>query len=192
VGNYIFKDENSDMKSIFLALILIAATAPAAMAQEVPAIEGSASYIFSPKPASYNGDLSHRLNRQGWSGSFVGNFDDVFGLEFNASGSYGRAHTGVSTDTVAIHGLMGGPRFTWRETPRIAPFGRFLVGTVHRKVSGVGDFDLAAQAGGGITLFTGSRFGIVTGGDYRRNWHGLRWDDFTVHVGISFRKKSEE
>jgi hypothetical protein len=59
-------------------------------------------------------------------------------------------------------------------------------------VSGNGDFDLAAQAGGGITLFTGSRFGIVTGGDYRRNWHGLRWDDFTVYVGISFRKKSEE
>jgi len=48
------------------------------------------------------------------------------------------------------------------------------------------------QAGGGMTLFTGTRFGIVTGGDYRRNWHGLRWDDFTVYVGISFRKKSEE
>ena len=162
------------------------------MAQEVPTIEGSASYIFSPKPTSYNGDLSNRLNRQGWSGSFVGNLDDVFGLEFNASGSYARAHTGTSTDTVAVHGLMGGPRFTWRETPGIAPFGRLLVGTVHRKVSGVGDFDLAAQAGGGITLFRGGRFGIVTGGDYRRNWHGLRWDDFTVYVGLSLRKKSEE
>jgi len=66
------------------------------MGQEVPAIEGSASYIFSPKPMSYNGDLSNRLNWQGWSGSFVGNFDDVFGLEFNASGSYARAHTGTS------------------------------------------------------------------------------------------------
>jgi hypothetical protein len=48
------------------------------------------------------------------------------------------------------------------------------------------------QAGGGMTVFTGIRFGIVTGGDYRRNWHGQRWDNFTVYVGISFRKKSEE
>jgi hypothetical protein len=36
------------MKSIFLTLIVTATTAGATMAQEVPAIEGSASYIFSP------------------------------------------------------------------------------------------------------------------------------------------------
>jgi len=45
-------------------------------------------------------------------------------------------------------------------------------------VSGVGDFDLAAQAGGGTTLFTASRLRIVIGGDYRRNWHCLRWNQF--------------
>jgi hypothetical protein len=60
-------------------------------------------------PPSRRRTMAHRMNRQGWGGSFVGNFDDVFDLEFNASCSYARAHTGVSTDTVAVHGLMGAP-----------------------------------------------------------------------------------
>jgi hypothetical protein len=55
-----------------------------------------------------------------------------------------------------------------------------------------GSVDIFSPRPAGMTLFTGTRFGIVTGGDYRRNCHGLRWDNFTVYVGISFRKKSEE
>jgi hypothetical protein len=78
-------------------------------------------------------------------------------------------------------------RNAWHRVYRAAPRRNSI-----SKGGSVGESDLAAQADGGITLFTGRRFGIVTGGDYRRNWHGLRWNDFTVYVGISFRTKSEE
>jgi len=162
-----------------------------AAAQQVPAIEVSGAYQFSPKPHSYNGDISDGLNRHGWAASLVRNFDDVFGLEFNTNGSYGKVNTEETSGTAAVHGFMGGPRFSYREKESFAPYGRALVGLVHRKVSGVSDSFLAAQLGGGLTLFTSSRMGLVAGGDYRRNWHGLKWDDFTVYVGISFRKRSE-
>jgi hypothetical protein len=180
------KEEMTDMKSIILSLPVVLLFAAIAAAQEVPRIEGSAAYAFSPKPSSFNGDISDGPNRHGWSGSLVGNVDDVFGMEFNASGAY----ADVPAGKIKIHGFMAGPRFTYREKAKIAPYGRAFMGVVNRSVAGVSDSFLSAQLGGGITVFTGKRFGVVTGADYRRSWRGLKWDDLTVYVGISIRKPS--
>ena len=174
------------MKTLFLTLPLITLFATAAVAQEVPRIEASASYAFAPRPSSFNGDVSDGPNRHGWFGSLVGNVDDVFGMEVQANGSYATVPAGK----ISIHGLMGGPRFTYREKSKIAPFGRAMIGVVSRSVAGTSTNYLSAQLGGGITIFTGKHFGVVTGADYRRSWRGLRWDDLSLYVGISLRKAS--
>jgi len=165
-----------------LAFLLIAT--PAA-AQEVPGFELSAGYSFTPEPSSFIDSLSDGETRHGWYASALANLNDVFGVEFLGDGSYGS--TSSTSEDISIHGLMVGPRFSYRETSGIAPFGRALVGVVHRNVADTSDSYLSGQIGGGITLYTGDHFGITTGADYRRSVRGLKWDDFVVYAGFSFR-----
>lgn len=170
---------------LLAALIAIPAVGHA-QAQEVPRFEMSAAYMFTPQPSSFMaGDLSDGQTRSGWEADAVTNINDVFGVELSGTGSY--ASLDNSAGNVAIHGLMAGPRFTYREASRIAPFGRSLIGAVHRSVAGNSDTFLSAQIGGGITVYTGSHLGIVTGGDYRRSVRGLEWDDFNLYLGFSLR-----
>jgi len=167
-----------------LLVLLLLAAMPAA-AQEMPRVEFSAAYALTPQPSSFNLDGADGVTRQGWAASGVVNFNDVFGVDLTGDGTYG-TNDALSAD-VSVHGIMIGPRFTYRESAGIAPFGRALVGPVHRSIDGSGQTFLSGQLGGGITIFTSNHLGFIAGGDYRRNVRGLQWDGFTAYFGISFR-----
>jgi len=172
------------MKSLFASIVFSVLVVAPALAQEEPRFEGAVGYTFTPGPVST--DLDNSQNRHGWFGMFAYNFDDVYGVEVDSVGSYGTP-AGQPGERLALHGIMAGPRFSYREFGRFVPFGRVLAGFSHRNLTGLAGWDPAAQVGGGFILHTTRHFGFITGIDFRGSWRGEDWDEYEVYGGLAFR-----
>jgi hypothetical protein len=148
--------------SLALLLIGILTNPGAAQAADGPRYQVAAGYAFL-----HDEDISDNLSR-GWVASVAGNIKSWLGLVGEVGGNYRTLSVVGDPPRLTVYGFMGGPRFTVRAYPRLAPFAQVLVGAVLAS-SGVGDWDadFAYQPGGGISLHLKPRVGVRLEGDYR-------------------------
>lgn len=143
------------MRKLFSSIAVVLFVACCAKAQETPRAELFGGYSILHKDT---GD-----NLQGWNVSIAGNLNRWFGLVADISGNYDSSSTRIqavipnfppfSTDLhshIRAHTFLLGPRFSYRRSSRITPFGHILFGAtrVHSRIET--DFDA------GTTFFSGS------------------------------------
>ena len=172
------------MKKHIAILMLCAAWALPASAQDAPKAEAFLGYSFF-RLSGGNG-----LNVPGgWHASLAGNFNRYFGLVGDFSGHY----KSIGGANFNVHTFTFGPRFTYRSEKPVEAFGHFTVGGVRVGAGaagfGVSDTSFAFTIGGGVDIKASPRVAIrpvqldyvarVAGGNTQNN---LRYS-----AGVVFR-----
>jgi len=145
-------------------VLLVAASAAAQ--QKTPQVELFGGYKlerFNPGGGFTGGNLN------GWTGALTGNVNSWFGVTAEITGVYGKQNfggtTGVDSDH---HTVMFGPKFTYRDKEKWAPFAHTLFG--FGRINGahlgttfgdeVGDTGFNWATGGGIDFVASPRISI--------------------------------
>jgi Outer membrane protein beta-barrel domain len=133
-------------KILFLALGIFSLSISAVRAQELPAADLSVGYSY------FREGFSNGVNANGGTAAFTGYANRWLGI----TGDFGAYHAspfGVSANTYTF---LVGPRFSYRQSERAAPFAQVLVGGAHLTAGGNGfsasASGLAWSVGGGIDL----------------------------------------
>jgi hypothetical protein len=124
--------------------------------QEYPRFEIFGGYNF----VQLDGGMG---NMDGWSASFAGNLNSVFGLKGEVSGIYGK-DKGFSSLRYRGYSVRAGPQVTGRRGP-VSPFAHALFGVEHL---GVGLGFEGLHAGASINAFA-----MALGGGL--DWHRGSW-----------------
>ena len=165
------------IRSGLLAALVVAAGAVSASAQNGEAPDGDVfvGYSFlSIDP----GPFRDRESVHGFDVSGTGHFNDWFGLTAEVSGHY------ESGD--AIHYVMGGPRFTYRDDDsRVEPYGHVLAGAAFLNSSG----RFALGVGGGVDVKLSDKVAIRA---VQVDYAPIAVEGSTIHnvrvsSGVSFR-----
>jgi len=107
---------------------LLALSAYGSWAQDVERMEVSAAYSYVRANAPPGACGCFSMN--GGEGWFAYNFSRAWA----AVGEIGVAHASNidgTTGDLTLTSFLGGPRYSWRRSARIAPFGQFLIGGAH-------------------------------------------------------------
>jgi len=154
-----------------------------AMAQDVPAWEFYGGYSYMRADL---GGVDQGLH--GWDFDVAQNLNRWFGGVMNFTGHY--AHPGGAN--VNVHSFAYGPRFTYRKSERLVPFGQVLLGAVRGSVGYLGlsqaKFDFGFAAGGGLDYKVNDRVAIrVIQADYLATpFFKLRQDNVRASAGLVF------
>jgi hypothetical protein len=176
------------MKKILLLAIVMATTAIAAQAQEVPRYEFGVTYNLMVADI----DVLDNETVHGYGLSFQTNLNPWFGLvaewgaNHGASGpvtiqEFGSLRTVPEIDT-RYQTFLGGPRFTWRKS-RFSVFGHYLVGMGNTKVEDeandfhTGNGEFAMGVGGGLDIFLGKKVSV----------RAAQFDYVPIHTDINAR-----
>ena len=181
--------------SLSAVLSLFGATAHA---QELPKIDASVSYSYLRANPATSGVGGFNLN--GGSASAAYNFRDWLSGVADFGGYQVGKINGVNVDNHVLTYLFG-PRFTFRGTRRITPFGQVLFGAA-RTGSGVfatsnSHTAFASAFGAGVDWNVRDRFSIrplqfdylLTHFPEVNNGHNLTQNNLRVSTGIVFHFK---
>jgi opacity protein-like surface antigen len=174
---------NRMSKTLCLLAVLLALANPASAQELTPAGDISGGYAFLR-----DNDLEENLH--GWMVSVAGNLSRVFGIVGEVGGN-SKTYEYLGTDVdLAVYSFMGGARFSAR-TPRVTPFGQFLLGGARASVSVLGETEstteFAIQPGGGVDVWLTPRFAIRAGADYRYIFAEEEGsDEFRFYAGVTF------
>ena len=104
---------------------------------------------------------------------------------------------GIDIFDFQILTLLVGPKFTYREADRVAPFGQLLMGAAYLNANvplaglSESDLDFVFQPGGGIDIALSDRVALRLGGDVRiladNPFAGDAAHQFRFTTGITFR-----
>ena len=100
----------------------------------------------------------------GWDAAFTAYLNKFLGATADFSGHYGlyRLNNGFSPNPSASrYSYMFGPVFAWR-SPRLAPFGHFLLGATSESLAGsIGNYNVFSWAiGGGLDVSISRRLAV--------------------------------
>jgi hypothetical protein len=146
------------IKGLFCIMVLSCAPL-ALLAQETPRVEVFTGYSYMRASDS----LSQRVNQNGWDFSVAANFSKSFSLVADFSNHYGTEGGAFNSTTGAFtpigtggkgFSFLFGPQVSYREIPRVKPFGHMLFGGM-RASKLVFNSESSGRSDGG--------FGIVAG-----------------------------
>jgi opacity protein-like surface antigen len=171
--------------AVFVCLILIASFAAAQDFQRFELFGGYRLLNQGIDPNLKSVGLD-RITNHGWQTSFTVNTHKSLGLVADFSGAYSHPEiSGTQVADMSTYTFMFGPRFV-PVRGKVAPFGQFLLGAAHTKLSdtlGAGVSDtrngFAMRAGGGLDIslnkFVASRTEI--------GWEHTRFDLTAISAG---------
>ena len=186
------------LRSIVSLLALVTVFGLSTKAQELPKIDASVSYSYFRANPATSGSNSFNLN--GGSASAAYNFRDWFSGVADFGGYQVGKINNVNVDNHVLT-YMFGPRFTYRKSRRITPFGQVLFGAA-RAGSGVfatsnSHTAFASAFGAGVDWNVRDRFSIrpvqfdylLTHFPEVTNGHNLTQNNLRVSTGIVFHFK---
>jgi opacity protein-like surface antigen len=140
------------MKKLVLVMMLLLSFSVMAAAQDAPALEVFGGYSFL-RCDTGSDDIA--CNLSGWSGSAAINANRYIGGLIEFSGNYGT----VNEETLRIHSLLVGPRFTYR-MEKVTPFAQMLLGVVRENAADSLTNRFGMTFGGGIDVNITDRIAI--------------------------------
>jgi outer membrane protein with beta-barrel domain len=201
------KLEERRMRRIVFTVSLLLVLPFSAMGQQAPKAEvfGGFSYFHTEGGG----------NLYGWNASVAGNLNNWFGLVADFGGHY---DSNSSTSTIILPGIPGstfrlennmnvhtfmvGPRFSYRKSERITPFGHILIGGMRRHIKSdfqSGSFGrnsftdtqttVAGAVGGGLDVNLGKSIALrVVQADFvLTHFFSTPQSNARVSVGLVFR-----
>jgi hypothetical protein len=161
------------MKKLAGVVLLIAAAAIGARAQETPAVEASAGYSYLRIGGSDG------TNQNGASGSAAFNVSNWLGVV----GDFGGYHSSPQGVSINTYTYMFGPRVSYRTRTGVTPFAEMLFGGSHMSASAFGATGtvnpFAYSFGGGVDLRLSGHWALRPEAEYV----GLRSNGSTANCG---------
>jgi hypothetical protein len=156
------------IKALFC--IMVVSCAPLTLlAQETPRVEVFTGYSYLRASDSQ----SQRVNQNGWDFSIAANFSKSFSLVADFSNHYGTTTAGAFDPTTGAFNPIGtggkgfsflfGPQVSYREIPRVKPFGHMLFGGM-RASKLVGNYLAGPPCNSGLCVVPATSFAMALGG----------------------------
>jgi hypothetical protein len=168
-----------------LIVLSVSLAAVGCLAQEKPIVEISGAYQYDHLKLSAGGASATLNLSRGWDGSVsfpILRWFDAVGDVSRVWKSYGSSSASA---TLSVLTYGGGPQLTYRSSPYVQPFARFILGNAHSSAGvSVSSVSISASRnsffiapGGGVDIRIVHNLWFRVGAD----WLHTSWDGVTVN-----------